>query len=176
MAEDTVAPENVEQTNTAAQEEPQQDAPRQESRVFTQEEVNRIVGERVERERKKYADYDVLKNRVAELEPLLEKVSEVERRATVMEAALAENAIRADFVEKVVQMGCSNARLAFLAAQADGLLGSYDPETGEVSEHDFETLRKRYPNLFTSSASIDAGTRSSVGEFDINRWIRSRAG
>lgn len=38
------------------------------ARTFTQEEVNRLLGDRVAREREKFADYDALKARVAELE------------------------------------------------------------------------------------------------------------
>ncbi len=44
------------------------DKPSEGVETFTQDDVNRIVSERLERERKKFADYDELKSRVEELE------------------------------------------------------------------------------------------------------------
>lgn len=153
-------------------EEKQEETPR--GRLFAQEDVDRIVKERLERERRKYADYEEIKKRLSEVDSLYEQASKFEARALELEAAVAEHAIRADFLEKALEAGCTDPRLAYLAAQADDLLGSYDPESGEVSEHNIEALRERYPNLFRgSAANIDAGSRSPATSVDINQWLRN---
>ncbi|MCA1232021.1 MULTISPECIES: ribonucleoside-triphosphate reductase [Bacillus] len=66
-------------------------------KTFTQEELNRIVAERVDREKKKYADYEDLKAQVTALEDktkadssTLEKYAEVEARRDVLEGTLTK--------------------------------------------------------------------------------------
>lgn len=61
--------------------------PEQGARTFTQEDVDRIVAERLRREREKYADYDDLKARAAaadasksELQQLAERLAATEKR------------------------------------------------------------------------------------------------
>lgn len=57
------------------------------TKLFTQEELNRIVQERLARERAKYADYDKLKEQLEELQKVLQdKDKTIEEK----EAALAE--------------------------------------------------------------------------------------
>ena len=72
----------------------------------------------------------------------------------------------------------TDIRLAYLAAQAEGLLGAYDPDKG-VGKHNFEELRKKYPHLFraTTGGSADGGAGGSgkIGG-DMNAWIRRAAG
>ena len=62
-------------------------------RTFTQAELDQIVGERLARERTKYADYAVIKEKAARLDSLEEaQKSELEKateRATAAEAELA---------------------------------------------------------------------------------------
>ena len=66
-------------------------------KTFTQEELNRIVAERVDREKKKYADYEDLKAQVTALEDkvktdssALEKYAEVEARRDALEGTLTK--------------------------------------------------------------------------------------
>ncbi|QAV89969.1 ribonucleoside-triphosphate reductase [Bacillus subtilis] len=66
-------------------------------KTFTQEELNRIVTERVDREKKKYADYEDLKAQLAALEDktkadssALEKYAEVEARKDALEGTLTK--------------------------------------------------------------------------------------
>ena len=51
--------ETVNQDTNQVQEEP---------RTFTQEEVDRIVGDRLQRERAKYADFDAMKKKAAKFD------------------------------------------------------------------------------------------------------------
>ena len=62
-------------------------------KTFTQDEVDRIVGDRLRREREKYADYDSVKEKAAQYDSIMEeKKSEIQRateRADALEAELA---------------------------------------------------------------------------------------
>ncbi len=163
----------------------QQAGVQQTSKSFSQEELERIVGERLARERQKYADYDSIKaelgkikqSQMSDIEKLTQAASEHERRAIAAESRIAQTEIKADFVEKAIGAGVTDIRLAYLAAQAEGLLGAYDPDKG-VGKHDFDELKKRYPHLFraTTGGSADggAGGGSKIGG-DMNQWIRSAA-
>lgn len=55
--------------------------------TFTQSDVDRIVADRLARERSKYADYDDLKQKAGQLPTLEERVAATEKRATDAEAA-----------------------------------------------------------------------------------------
>ena len=54
--------------------------------TFTQADVDRIVRERVQRERAKYADYDDLKAKAGDATSLEERVAQIERQAQESEA------------------------------------------------------------------------------------------
>jgi len=158
------------------------------SRTFTQQDLDRIIEDRLARERQKYADYDTIKaeltklkqSQMSDLEKLQHAASENERRAIAAESRIAATEIKADFVEKAIAAGVTDIRLAYLAAQAEGLLGAYDPDEG-VGKHNFEELKKRYPHLFRAmtGGSADAGAGadgSGRTSGDMNAWIRRAAG
>lgn len=157
-------------------------------KTFTQAELDAIIQDRLTRERQKYADYEKLKAAAAELdkikqsqmtetERLTKAASENERRAIAAEGRIAQTEIKADFVEKALAAGVVDIKLAYLAAQADGLLGAYDPDKG-VSKHDFAELKKRYPHLFRAGAggSADGGAGGGKVGSSMNDWIRRAAG
>ncbi len=185
MAEDQTQQGTGDAAQSAGNRDGQQ-AGAQTSKTFSQEELNRIIEERLARERQKYSDYDAIKSeltkikqsQMSDLEKLTQAASEHERRAIAAESRIAATEIKADFVEKAIQAGVTDIRLAYLAAQAEGLLGAYDPDKG-VGKHDFAELRKRYPNLFraSSSGSADggAGGAGKVGN-SMNDFIRRAAG
>jgi len=64
----------------------------QEQQTFTQADVDRIVKERVQRERAKYADYDDLRTKASEKVTLEERVADIERQAQ----AATTRALRAE--------------------------------------------------------------------------------
>lgn len=161
------------------------------SKSFSQDDVNRIIEERLSRERAKYADYNDLRaakaeldkikqSQMSEMEKLTKAASENERRAIAAEGRIAQMEIRADFVEKAVAAGVTDIKLAYLAAQAEGLLGAYDPDKG-VGKHDFAELKKRYPNLFRAGAGGSADGGAGAGQTagsgkSMNEFIRRAAG
>src|SRR5690349_12903050 len=71
----------------ATPEEPEKQEP-----TFTQADVDRIVRERVQRERARYADYDDLKAKAGEKATADERLAELEKRYAAAEA----RALRAD--------------------------------------------------------------------------------
>ena len=159
------------------------------ARTFTQAELDAIIADRLARERERYRDYDALKAAAQELERiktaqmteterLQRQAAENERRAIEAERRVAETAIRASFTEQAVANGVTDVRLAYLAAQADGLLGAYDAEKG-VGRHNWEELRRRYPHLFRpgpgGSADGGAGAGRSPAA-SMNDFIRRAAG
>ena len=72
--------------------EPTADPTPEPDQTFTQADVDRIVRERVQRERAKYADYDDLKAKAGSATTLEERVAEIERTARASE----ERALRAE--------------------------------------------------------------------------------
>ncbi|RYE42576.1 MAG: hypothetical protein EOP24_32065 [Hyphomicrobiales bacterium] len=93
-----------------------------EATTFTQADVDRIVRERVKRERDKYADYDDLKAKAGEATTLEQRVADIERKANDSEA----RAIRAEI---------ANAK-GLTATQAKRLVGT----TREELEADADEL------------------------------------
>lgn len=61
-------------------------------KTFTQEEVDKIIGDRLQRERAKFADYDSMKEKAAQYDSIVEQnKSELQKateRATALEAEL----------------------------------------------------------------------------------------
>jgi hypothetical protein len=72
--------------------DPKVDPAPEPDQTFTQADVDRIVRERVKREREKFADYDDLKARAGNATTLEERVAEIERQAKESE----ERALRAE--------------------------------------------------------------------------------
>jgi hypothetical protein len=113
-----------------------------ESKTFTQAELDKIVGDRVARERGKFADYDDAKAKAAKFDELDEKSkSEVEKaaeRATAAERRAAEADARALRLEVAASKGLNAAQAKRLVgatqeeleADADEILESFKPADG----------------------------------------------
>jgi regulator of protease activity HflC (stomatin/prohibitin superfamily) len=118
--------------------------------TFTQADVDRIVRERVKREREKFADYDDLKKRAEGATTLEERVAGIERQAKESE----ERAMRAEV---------ANAK-GLTPTQAKRLVG----ETREELEADADELLETFKPTATSDDdttetvvdSLDLGNRS----------------
>lgn len=101
--------------------EPEGDKP---TDTFTQADVDRIVRERVQREKAKYADYDDLKTKAGNATTLEERVAQIERQAQESES----RALRAEV---------ANAK-GLTPSQAKRLVGA----TREELEADADELLK----------------------------------
>src|SRR5688500_5147883 len=95
-----------------------------ETQTFTQADVDRIVRERVQRERGKFADYDALKSKAGEATTLEERVAQIEKQARESES----RALRSE-------VGIAKG---LTANQAKRLVG----ETREELESDADELLK----------------------------------
>lgn len=102
-------------------------------RTFTQAEVDRIVAERLKREREKYADYDQLKAKAAEADS---SKSDLQRLADRVEAAEKR---AADAEAKQLRAEVAQAK-GLTAAQAKRLTGS----TKEELEADADDLLEAF--------------------------------
>lgn len=110
-------------------------------KTFTQEEMNRILGERLAREREKFADYEALKEKAekfdkveeeskSELQKATEKAADLQKKLDAMESANKVRGIR----EKVAKEKNIPANLLTgsteeeCAAQADAILSFAKPD------------------------------------------------
>lgn len=129
---------------------PDEDAPPA-GDTFTQADIDRIVADRVKRERAKYADYDEVKAKAAQFEQLDSAAkSEVEKateRATAAEAKLAK--AEADAIRLTVAMS-----KGLTESQAKRLVGS----TREDLEADADELLATFRPADTGAPSTDTGT------------------
>ena len=134
--------------NTSTVDNATQGAPAEPERTFTQAEMDAIIGDRLKRERAKYADYDALKDKAAkydeaeeasksELQKAVEErdrlKAEVERlnaereRVDAIAKAAAEHSVDAALLSRMSGDVEENAR--FLAEQA-----AKAPKYGEVGD------------------------------------------
>ncbi|MBA9002017.1 capsid assembly scaffolding protein Gp46 family protein [Thermomonospora cellulosilytica] len=123
-------------------------------KTFTQAELDRIVAERLRREREKYADYDDLKARAqaadaskSELQKLAERVEAAEKRAADMEA----KALRAEVAQAK----------GLTPAQAKRLTGT----TREELEADADELLEVFGGR-KDSGGKDGGTDTGADKDD----------
>lgn len=96
-----------------------------------------------------------------------------EARATIkaLENRIAEDALRRAFEAEAAERGYDDPKLAFLAAQKEGLLGKVDPKTGEVvTGHNFDKLEEMYPTFRGEGGDITggAGVRSKGNTQTVN--------
>ena len=110
--------------------------------TFTQADVDRIVRERVQRERAKYADYDALKAKAEGAKTVEDRLAEMEKRTAAAEAS----ALRSDVA----------ARHGISAEDRDLLLTGTDAETLEAQAKrlaEQESERKKKANIVPREGS-----------------------
>ena len=114
----------------------------------------------VEKELKaRIRDLETANARLSEQEPksgsdrqkLEDQLRERDQRIATLEAKVQTEAVKTDFIREATSRGINDPNLAYLAAQAQGAIGSYDPETGTVGEHDFDKLEQSHPLLVSGS-------------------------
>ena len=129
------------------------------------------------------AGYKTAEEKKAEAEKSLEaKVAEGAAALAAKDGELAELHVKHDFEAEAARLGITDPALAFLAAKQEGLLGTYNPKEGGVSEHDFEELGVKYPSFQSVKAadSGDAGARgrgkTATAKDQFNTAIRGAIG
>jgi hypothetical protein len=114
-------------------------------KTFTQAEVEKIIGERLRRERERFADYDDLKQRAqaadaskSDLEKLAARVEAAEKKAADMEAkALRAEVAQAKGLTPAQARRLQGSTKEELEADADDLLASFGgPKSGGKDDAD----------------------------------------
>lgn len=134
----------------------------------SQEELNRIISERVNRERSKYADYADLKNKASQFDQLnASQQTELQREQAARQAAeqtASETAARLARAEAAI-------KYKNLTAEDLELLGNGTPD-------EIDARAKRLSERLTPPApDFDGGARRTApGGSDMNAIIRKAAG
>lgn len=158
-------------TDTAQQDQGQQDA----GKTFTQADIDRIVADRVARERAKFSDYGDLKRKAAAAMTEQERaVAEAEQRgAQTASAKTGARLVRAEFRAAAAGRVDTDA--------LDAYLEDVDPAKflGDDGEPDTKAIEARIARLGGGKkrTDFDGGARTSAGKpADMNALIRSQAG
>ncbi len=92
-----------------------------------------------------------------------EKLAEAEEVIKGLKEDITKAAVKADFDKVATERGIDDLDLAYLAAKEQGFLGTADPKTGEIGNHDFDSLEAKYPTLAGEGTGTlptgDAGVR-----------------
>lgn len=117
--------------------------------------------------RAKAAEAELASIREAEAEEarsLEEKLAAREARIAELETQAAEKDVRTDFITEATAAGIADPKLAYIAAKEEGLLGAYDPKTGDVGDHDFEELGNKFPSFAGEAKEQDTGFGGDAGK------------
>jgi len=117
-----------------------------------------------------------LEKQLADMAKTAEKGSEIEKQLGQLQAQLTESEQRAAFLEGAQAAGCTDSRLAWLAAREGGHLDAN-------GKPNWEALKAAHPNLFTTqkpapggSGDAGRGTQQTPKTNDMNSFIRQSAG
>lgn len=143
-------------------------------KTFTQADVDRIVADRLKRDREKYADYDVLKEKAAKLDEIDEKNKSELQKATEKASALQAEL---DGLKKAAQVRAIREKVA----SATGVPASF--LTGETEDDCTEQAKalgewknpSAYPNVRDAGeANVSQGKKSTREQFAA--WFNSNIG
>lgn len=148
----------------------QQPAAQTSARTFSQEDLDRIIDERLKRERTKYADYDDLKRKVetaeaaqkSEVEKLAEKAAKAEARQKEIETTARERLIQAEARAVAAELGFLKPLHAVKLADLGKVTVGEDGSISGVREA-LETLKKDSPELLTPRAPATGATNPGRG-------------
>lgn len=152
------------------------------SRTFTQADLDRIVADRIKRERDKYADYNDLKQSAQRLSELEDAQKTEAQRLT--EAREAEQAARTAAEERAQQaeLNLLKREVADQVGLPASLAARIQGGTAEELKADAEALLKTVapaapgrPGRPVEDLRPGAAPASGDGPADMNEWMRSRA-
>lgn len=161
MADEQTQAQAITGTDAGQQSEQAQATTTQAERTFTQAELDKILSERISRERAKYADYDTLKTKAEQLEAAGK--SEVEKaieRAAKAEAALEKERIAAKRATLTAEAKAAALGLKFKADKLDRVLRLVDitdDSTPETVAAALQTLSKEMPELLDKPGAVNTG-------------------
>jgi len=129
--------------------------------IQKQRESEKAAKERAKELEAELAKYREAEDAKAEAEKALE-VKVAERDATIagLQDEIADLHVKQSFEQEALAKGIADPGLAYLAAKAQGVLGTYDPKVGEVGDHDWDKLAEKYPSF----AAQESGTGNKTGD------------
>ncbi len=100
------------------------------------------------------ATFEAAEAKALDAEKTLEqRLTDSETRNTDLQADLATSRAEFAFRAEAAEAGL-DAGLAYLVAKKDGVIGSYDDDTGELTGHDLDALAEAYPALVKDRSQI----------------------
>jgi hypothetical protein len=141
-----------------------QEATTETEKTFTQDDVNAIVGERLAREREKFADYELLKEkaskfdeaeeaskselqkateRAEKLESELKTMKKAEELRTIREKVSAETGVPASLLTAETEEGCTEQAKGILAFKGEVTYPTL-PDGGEVQGAPKGTTKQQF--------------------------------
>jgi phage I-like protein len=166
-------------------------APADSPKVFSQEDVNRMVGQRVKEVRGQYVDYDQLKERAAkadeleqaqlsETERLSQKAVEAERSASEANAKMTDALISSEVRVRAVQLGVVDPDAAYLLMDKSGVQYNADRGVTGVDEALTQLLEDkpylkgvavRSPNINPETGQVAPVTRLTADQQEAARLM-----
>lgn len=157
-------------------------------KTFTQDEVNRLIGERVERERSKYKDYSTLKKSAEELaqlkqsqmtetEKLQNRLKELEGKEQTWQQERRELLLRGTIERTATTLGIVDPEAAYRLLDMSSLEFA-DDGTPKNVETALKALLKAKPYLGRpGGGSVDGGSgQGAPPGNDMNALLRRAAG
>lgn len=145
-------------------------------KTFTQADIDRVVTERLARERQRFADYDDLKNKASKFDEYQQsQMSDLEKANEAIKAkdtALAEAQTRLAEME-VQSVRSAAATAAGLPAELHQFITATDPDEAKKQA---ETLASKLTPATPQPGAIPQGARPGAqAQPDMNQWLRARA-
>lgn len=180
MADDTQTTANAQNTQSSGgQQDAAQTQGQTQEKTFTQTELNRILKERLDGERARFADYDQLKTKVAELdaankteiEKAIEKATKAETRLKEVETQAKRREIMATAKELALEVGFDHKKLDKIVRLVDVT----DDSTAETIKASLESLAKEMPELLKGKAPPpDTGASNPARQGDAPQETREQ--
>lgn len=144
---------------------------------FSQADVERIVAERLTRERKKFADYGELKEQATKTKTVEDQLAELRKQLTDRDVADVEKNGRLALTQVKAQV----VGAGFKSEDVAGLFDHIDPMSlltdGEPDDKAIEKLARSLTKVAgKASPDPDQGRRGAGGPVDMNTLIRRAAG
>jgi hypothetical protein len=117
--------------------------PEQTDKTFTQAELDRVVSDRLRRERDKYSDYDDLKNKASKLDEIEQQNQSEIEKANGKATALAEENRSLSDTNKLLEAEKLRLQVALDRNVPSDLVDRLRGETKEELEADADALLKR---------------------------------
>ncbi len=145
-----------------------------EQRTFTQADVDRLIKDRLKREREKYADYDELTDKAkkwaqheeaqkSEIERERERAAALERASAEQAATYKANLVRMEARVQAAQMGFKNPDDAYLLADLSEVEVGESGEVGGVDEA-LKVLAKAKPYLIDTEKPRPTAPGTDAGQ------------